>query len=57
MSTLSSHHHYNTIVGARHRMEEQEQELERVSSELEDLPGSVGQVMEMMQVIRAKMYI
>ncbi|XP_050896561.1 uncharacterized protein LOC127103338 [Lathyrus oleraceus] len=36
-------------------MEEQEQELERVSLELEDLRGSMGQIMEMLQVIRAKM--
>lgn len=36
-------------------MAEQEQELERVSSKLESLRGSVGQIMEMLQFIRAKM--
>ncbi|XP_050877821.1 uncharacterized protein LOC127081623 [Lathyrus oleraceus] len=36
-------------------MAEQEQELERVSSELEDLRGSMGQIMEILQVIGAKM--
>ena len=36
-------------------MEKQEQELERVSLELEDLRGSMGQIMEMCQVIIAKM--
>lgn len=38
-------------------MAEQEQELERVSLELEDLRGSMGQIMEMLQVTRAKMDI
>ncbi|XP_050915798.1 uncharacterized protein LOC127130883 [Lathyrus oleraceus] len=36
-------------------MADQEQELERVSSELEDLQGNMGQVMEILQVIRAKL--
>ncbi|XP_050889610.1 uncharacterized protein LOC127094888 [Lathyrus oleraceus] len=36
-------------------MVDQEQELERVSSELEDLRGNMGQVMEILQVIRAKL--
>jgi hypothetical protein len=36
-------------------MADQEQELERVSSELEDLRGNMGQVMEILQVIRAKL--
>ncbi|XP_050916569.1 uncharacterized protein LOC127131696 [Lathyrus oleraceus] len=36
-------------------MEDQEQELERVSSELEDLQGNMGQVMEILQVIKAKL--
>ncbi|XP_050875221.1 uncharacterized protein LOC127078842 [Lathyrus oleraceus] len=36
-------------------MADQEHELERVSSELEDLRGNMGQVMEILQVIRAKL--
>ncbi|XP_050899859.1 uncharacterized protein LOC127106598 [Lathyrus oleraceus] len=36
-------------------MADQEQELERVSSELEDLRGNMGQVMEILQVIREKL--
>ncbi|XP_050875374.1 uncharacterized protein LOC127079000 [Lathyrus oleraceus] len=36
-------------------MADQEQELKRVSSELEDLRGNMGQVMEILQVIRAKL--
>ncbi|XP_050908561.1 white-opaque regulator 2 [Lathyrus oleraceus] len=36
-------------------MADQEQELERVSSELEDLRGNMGQVMEILQVIKAKL--
>ena len=36
-------------------MADQEQELERVISELEDLRGNMGQVMEILQVIRAKL--
>ncbi|XP_050875865.1 uncharacterized protein LOC127079525, partial [Lathyrus oleraceus] len=40
---------------ARQRMADQEHELERVSSELEDLRGNMGQVMEILQVIRAKL--
>lgn len=36
-------------------MENQEQELARVSLELDDLRAGVGQIMEMLQVIKAKM--
>ncbi|XP_050875618.1 uncharacterized protein LOC127079255 [Lathyrus oleraceus] len=36
-------------------MADQEQELKRVSSELEYLRGNMGQVMEILQVIRAKL--
>ncbi|XP_050877935.1 uncharacterized protein LOC127081758 [Lathyrus oleraceus] len=36
-------------------MEDQEQELERVSSELEEIRGNMGQVMEILQVIKAKL--
>ncbi|XP_050902768.1 uncharacterized protein LOC127115217 [Lathyrus oleraceus] len=36
-------------------MADQEQELERVSLELEDLQGNMGQVMEILQVIKAKL--
>ena len=36
-------------------MADQEKELERVSSELEDLRGNMGQVMEILQVIKAKL--
>lgn len=36
-------------------MAEQEQEMERVNEELTDLRGNIGQIMEMLQVIRAKM--
>ncbi|XP_050908600.1 uncharacterized protein LOC127122279 [Lathyrus oleraceus] len=36
-------------------MVEQEQEMERVNEDLTDLHGNIGQIMEMLQVIRAKM--
>lgn len=36
-------------------MAEQEQDMERVNEELTDLRGNIGQIMEMLQVIRAKM--
>ena len=36
-------------------MADQEQELERVSLELEDLRGNMGQVMKILQVIKAKL--
>ncbi|XP_050916061.1 uncharacterized protein LOC127131169 [Lathyrus oleraceus] len=36
-------------------MADQEQELERVSSELEDLRGNMCQVMEVLQVVKAKL--
>lgn len=36
-------------------MAEQEQDMERVNEELTDLRGNIGQIMEMLKVIRAKM--
>lgn len=36
-------------------MAEQEQEMGRVNEELTDLRGNIGQITEMLQVIRAKM--
>lgn len=38
-------------------MVDQEQELARVSSELDDLRGNMGQIMDMLQVIKVKLYI
>lgn len=36
-------------------MDDQEQELERVSLELSDLRGNVGQIMEMIQALSTKL--
>lgn len=55
--TLHPQDHYNTRANTRQRMVDQEQELERMGSELEDLQGNVGQIMEFFQVTRAKTYL
>lgn len=47
-STPSPQHCYNTRANARQRMANQEQELVRVSSELDDLRGDMGQIMEIL---------
>ncbi|KAI5401021.1 hypothetical protein KIW84_065748 [Lathyrus oleraceus] len=46
---------YNTRAQARRRMEEHAQEMDPVNNELADLRGNVGTIMELLQVINAKM--